>query len=113
MIRGEIWWADFGLPLGSEPGFNRPVLIIQDDALNISRINTLLVIPLTTNLLLEEAPGNVLIEKADSKLSKDSVIVVSQLSVIDKSRLIHYESKISNTIIEEIENGIKLVLGIK
>ena len=83
------------------------------NALNISKINTILVIPLTTNLLLEDAPGNVLIEKADSKLSKDSVIVVSQLSAIDKSRLINYESKISNTIIEEIENGIKLVIGIK
>lgn len=113
MIRGEIWWADFGYPLGSEPGFKRPVVIIQDDALNISKINTIIVLPLTTNLLLEDAPGNVLIEKADSKLSKDSVIIVSQLSAIDKSRLINYESKISNTIIEEIENGIKLVLGIK
>jgi len=113
MIRGEIWWADFGVPFGSEPGFNRPVLIIQDDALNISKINTIIVIPFTTNLLLENAPGNVFIAKTESKLSKDSILVVSQLSVIDKTRLIKFVSRISNTIIEEIEYGIKLILGIK
>lgn len=61
MIRGEIRWANYGIPFGSEPGFYRPVLIIQTDALNISKINTVVVIPFTTNLLLENAPGNVFI----------------------------------------------------
>lgn len=113
MTRGEIWWADFGVPFGSEPGFNRPILIIQEDALNISKINTILVIPFTTNLLLENAPGNVFVEKDESGLKKDSVVVVSQLSVLDKTRLIKYENKISSRLIEEIEDGIKLVLGLK
>lgn len=113
MIRGEIWWADFGMPLGSEPGFNRPVLIIQTDALNQSKINTVIVIPLTTNLILGNAPGNVFIEKSESKLSKDSVVVVSQISVIDKQRLIKKECKISSSLIEEVEEGIRLILDLQ
>ena len=113
MIRGEIWWADFGIPFGSEPGFNRPVLIIQNDAVNLSKINTTIVIPFTTNLLLESAPGNVFVDKDESKLSKDSVLVVSQISVIDKSRLVKYENKISNSILNSIEDGLRLILEIK
>ena len=113
MIRGEIWWADLGIPFGSEPGFNRPVLIIQTDAINKSKINTTIVIPFTTNLLLENAPGNVFVDKNESKLSKDSVLVVSQISTIDKTRLIKYENKISQHILSEIEDGIKLILEIK
>ena len=113
MIRGEIWWADFGIPFGSEPGFNRPVLIIQNDAVNQSKINTTIVIPFTTNLLLESAPGNVFVDKDESKLSKDSVLVVSQISVIDKSRLIKYENKISNSILNSLEDGLRLILEIK
>ena len=112
MIRGEIWWADFGFPFGSEPGFRRPVLIIQDDSFNRSRINTVIIIPLTTNLILENAPGNIFLEKDESGLSKDSVIVISQLTVIDRTRLIQVEGKINNTIIQEVESGVKLILGI-
>ena len=113
MTRGEIWWADFGIPFRSEPGFNRPVLIIQADAINLSKINTTIVIPFTTNLLLESAPGNVFVDKDESKLSKDSVLVVSQISVIDKSRLIKYENKVSQSIFDSIEEGLKLILEIK
>ena len=113
MMRGEIWWADLGVPFGSEPGFRRPVLVIQDDSFNKSKINTIVVVPLTTNLILEDAPGNVLLEKEESGLSKDSVIVVSQLGVLDKKRFIEKAAKVSKGIIEEVEYGIKLVLGIK
>ncbi len=112
MIRGEIWWADFGIPFGSEPGFRRPVVIIQDDPFNKSKINTVIVVPLTTNLLLESAPGNVLLEKEESSLSKDSVIVVSQIGVLDKNRLVERVSRISKGMIEDVEYGIKMVLGI-
>jgi mRNA interferase MazF len=113
MIRGDIWWADFGIPFGSEPGFRRPVLIIQDDAFNRSQLNTIIVIPLTTNLALENAPGNLLIEKEKSGLSKDSVIVVSQLYAIDKRRFIEHISSVHKSIISEIEYGIKMVLGME
>jgi mRNA interferase MazF len=112
MIRGEIWWADFGIPFGSESGFKRPVLIVQSDDFNKSKINTVIVIPFSTNLTLEFAPGNILYEKEITKLSKDSVLVVSQINSIDKQRLIEKISKISNSLISQIEDGILLVLGI-
>jgi len=113
MIRGEIWWADFGIPLGSESGFKRPVLIVQNDDFNKSKINTVVVIPFSTNLNLNFAPGNVPFEKEITKLSKDSVLVVSQINAIDRQRLVEKISKISNSHFSEIEDGILLVLGIK
>ena len=113
MMRGEIWWAEFGVPFGSEPGFRRPVLIVQDDSFNKSRINTTIVIPLTTNLVLGNAPGNVLLDKEDSNLTKDSVIVVTQVGVIDKNRLVERVKRISSTIMDDVDYGIKLVLDIK
>ena len=111
MIRGDIWWADFGIPFGSEPGFRRPVLLIQSDAFNKSQLNTIVVIPLTTNLMLENAPGNLLLEKRESGLSKDSVIVVSQIYAIDKHRLIERVYTVNRSILGEVEYGIKMVLG--
>ena len=72
----------------------------------------MIVVPLTTNLLLENAPGNVLLEKEESSLSKDSVIIVSPIGVLDKSRLIAKVSRISKGILEDVEYGIKMVLGI-
>jgi mRNA interferase MazF len=113
MIRGDIWWADFGIPFGSEPGFRRPVLIIQSDSFNKSQLNTIVVIPLTTNLILENAPGNLLIGKEESGLSKDSVIVVSQIYAIDRHRLIEHVSTINRSILNEVEYGVKMVLGIE
>jgi len=113
MTRGELWLADFGIPFGSEPGYKRPVLIIQNDFFNNSKINTTIVIPLTTNLILADAPGNILITKRESKLKKDSVITISQIEVIDRKRLIEKITKIDRTIIEKIENNILFVLGIR
>jgi mRNA interferase MazF len=95
MIRGELWWVDYGSPYGSEPGYRRPVIIMQNDFFNNSKINTTVVVPLTTNLLLADVPGNILINKKDSKLNKDSVIMISQIGVIDKERLIEKISKIN------------------
>ena len=112
MMRGEIWWADFGIPFGSEPGFRRPVVVIQDNSFNKSNINTTIVIPLTSNTSLAEAPGNLLFKKNITKLSKESVCVVSQIGVIDKDRLIEKIHKLDRETIFEIEIGIKLVLGI-
>lgn len=113
MMHGEIWWADFGIPFGSEPGYNRPVLIIQDDTFNKSKINTIVVLPLTTKILLENAPGNIFIGKEESGMPKDSVIVVSQLYAIDRQRLLEQVSKLQMAIMKEVESGIKLVIGIR
>jgi mRNA interferase MazF len=111
MTRGEIWRAEFGIPYGSEPGFTRPVLIVQDDDFNESRLKTIVVLPLTTNLRLADAPGNVLVRKKDSKLPDDSVVVTPQLYAIDRRRFKEKLSKIPRSIMEQVETGMKLVLG--
>jgi len=112
MIRGEIWQAEFGIPHGSEDGLTCPVLIVQDNSFNESRIKTVVVLPVTTNLRLQEAPGNVFIRKNESKLRDDSVIIVTQLYATDRGRLKEKISKVSKEIMEQVEVGIKLVLGI-
>ena len=112
MMRGDLWWADLGMPFGSEPGYKRPVLIVQSDFFNKSKINTTIIVPLTTNLQFAEAPGNILITKNESKLKKDSVITVSQMEVIDRQRLIEKIAKIDRAIIEKVENSIMFILGI-
>ena len=113
MKRGELWWADYGIPFGSEPGFRRPVIILQNDFFNDSNINTTIVIPLSTNQLLADVPGNLFIDQTESKLSKDSVAVISQIGVIDKKRLIEKITKINKAIIDEIEANIVFILGIR
>ncbi len=112
MIRGEIWWADFGMPFGSEPGFFRPVVILQADTFNRSKIGTVIILPLTTNLILSEAPGNVYLEKTETELPKDSVAVVSQITVIDKKRMREMVGTLKKERLKEIEEGIKLVSGL-
>ncbi|MDR1231766.1 MAG: type II toxin-antitoxin system PemK/MazF family toxin [Spirochaetaceae bacterium] len=115
MTRGELWWADYGIPYGSEPGpgYRRPVIIIQNNLFNNSRIKTTVVVPLSTNLLLADVPGNIFIGKKDSGLTKDSVIIISQIGVIDKERLLEKVSKINRETMEKIENNIMYIIGIK
>ncbi len=113
MIRGEIWWADLGIPLGSEPGFKRPVIIIQDDAFNGSQIQTIIVASITTNSELADAPGNVYLEKEDSGLPKDGVINISQISTIDKRRLTEKVCVLSQSTMNEVTYGIKLILNLQ
>jgi mRNA interferase MazF len=113
MTRGELWWVDYGIPFGSEPGFRRPVIILQNDFFNNSKINTTIVMPLSTNLVLADVPGNVFIDKKESKLSKDSVILVTQIGVVDKQRMIEKIAKLSKNIMDKIENNIVFILGIK
>ncbi|WP_411824652.1 type II toxin-antitoxin system PemK/MazF family toxin [Leptospira sp. 'Mane'] len=113
MIRGDIWWVDLGFPFGSEPGFKRPVVVIQDDAFNDSNINTIIVVPLTTNTDLAEAPGNVLLSRKDTNLSKDSVANISQIVTLDRDRFLNKASNLKNKNLVKIEEGIKLVLSLK
>lgn len=111
MTRGEIWWADLGIPLGSEPGFRRPVLVIQDDAFNKSAINTVIVASITSNLHVADAPGNVRLDKKRARLSRDSVINVSQIATLDKSRFLQKVSRLADDVIQDVERGIRLVTG--
>ena len=113
MTRGEIWWVDLGIPFGSEPGYRRPVLIIQNNAFNESNIQTIIVVPLTTNLSIANAPGNVLLIKKDTSLSKDSVVNISQIVTIDRVRFVSKVSSLKEKYIHKIEDGIRLVLSLK
>ncbi|PJZ47529.1 type II toxin-antitoxin system PemK/MazF family toxin [Leptospira sp. WS58.C1] len=112
MIRGEIWWVDLGIPFGSEPGFKRPVLIVQDDSFNESNINTVIVVSITSNLNLAEAPGNVLLSKKDSNLSKESVVNVSQIVTLDRERFLDKVGKLKSSKMADVEEGLKLVIGL-
>ena len=113
MIRGEIWWADLGIPFGSEPGFKRPVVIIQDDAFNKSKIQTVIAASITANLDLAGAPGNVYVGKDESGLPKDGVINVSQIATLDKRRLIDKVGVLSHGIMAEVDNGLRLILNLQ
>jgi mRNA interferase MazF len=110
--KGEIWWASLGEPKGSEPGFRRPVVIVSANEFNGSRINTVLAAVITSNTLLSDAPGNIFLEKKYSKLPKDSVINVSQIITLDKSFLDEKISKLGIHHIEEMNEGLKLVLDL-
>ena len=112
MQRREIWWASLPRPSGSAPGFRRPVLVIQSDPFNESRISTVVVAVVTSNLRLADAPGNILLEKSDSGLPRDSVINVSQILTIDKSFLTERVSQLPREIMARVEAGLKLALGL-
>jgi mRNA interferase MazF len=110
--RGQIWWADLDVPRGSEPGFRRPVLIVQDDAFNRSRISTVLAVVLTGNLRLVDAPGNVLIPAKNSGLPKDSVANVSQFVTVDREFLEAHTGRLPASLMAAVDAGLKLVLGL-
>jgi mRNA interferase MazF len=112
MTRGEIWWADLGVPLGSEPGFRRPVLVVQGDSFNRSRISTTVVVAITSNTALAGAPGNVSLRREDSGLSRDSVINVSQIATLDKRRLETRITSVPRSTLESVDTGLALVLGL-
>lgn len=113
MIRGDIWWADLGVPFGSEPGFKRPVVVVQDDSFNRSSIQTIIVASITTNLSLADAPGNIYIEPIESGLPKNGVINISQISTLDKRRLIDKVGSLPLNTMHEINYGLKLIFDIQ
>jgi mRNA interferase MazF len=110
--RGQVWWADLGEPDGSEPGFRRPILIVQDDAFNRSRLRTVIAVVLTSNLRLLDAPGNVLVPAQVAGLPKDSVANVSQVVTIDRDFLLELAGRVRGEPLRNVENGLRLVLGL-
>ncbi len=111
VAQGDIFWADLPVPIGSGPGLRRPVLVVQGNAFNRSRIATVLVVPLTSNLRLAEAPGNVLLRRQATGLPKDSVANVSQVIAIDKSLLTERVGHVRSGVLQLVLTGIDLVLG--
>ena len=112
MIRGEIWWASLRAPSGSEPGYRRPILIVQADSFNRSKINTVIAVAITSNLRLAQAPGNIRLTKRQSGLKRDSVINVSQVITLNKSFLTERAGRVPESKLLEVDDGLRLVLGL-
>ena len=112
MRRGEVWWASLPESTGSGPGYRRPVLVVQTNAFNESRIQTVIVAVITSNVRLAGAPGNVLCHQRETKLSQDSVVNVSQLLTVDKSLLTQRISTLPGETLRKVEEGRRLVLNL-
>jgi len=108
--RGTVWWAELAEPRGSEPGFRRPLLVVQADAYNRSRIRTVIGVVLTSNLRLVEAPGNVLVPARVSGLPRDSIANVSQIVTLDRDYLVELAGKLDPKTLRQVAAGLRLVL---
>jgi len=112
MKRGEVWWASLPAPIGSGPGFRRPVVIVQSNPFNQSRIATVVVAVVTSNLALADAPGNVRVGKSESGLAKPSVVNVSQLVTLDRELLTQRLRGLPADTVRKIDEGLRLALGL-
>ena len=111
IAQGEVWWADLPEPSGSEPGFRRPVVVVQGDAFNRSHISTVVCVPLTGNLRWADAPGNVPLPARLTGLPKDSVANVTQVVTLDRSSLTDRVGMLPDAKLELVLFGIDVVLG--
>lgn len=112
MRRGELWWVTLPDPSGSGPGLRRPAVVLQSNAFNESKISTVIVAVVTSNLKLAASPGNVRINRSDSGLSKASVINVSQLTSVDRGRLTQRVRALPAPVMQSVDNGLRLVMGL-
>ena len=108
--QGDIYWVGLGEPVGSAPGYRHPHVVVQNDVFNASRIGTVVVCAMTSNLRRAKAPGNVLLEEGEGGLPKRSVVNVSQIFTVDKSQLDERIGTLSAARLREILDGIQLVL---
>lgn len=108
--QGDIFWVDLGDPIGSEPAYRHPHVVIQNNLFNQSRINTVVVCTLSSNIKRAAIPGNVLLAKGEANLLKQSVVLVTQIFTVDKSQLDEYIGTLSKSRIKEILNGVNLVI---
>ena len=110
MRRGEIWWANLPAPAGSEPGYRRPVLVVQSDDFNKSQIATVLAVAITSNQRLAAAPGNVPLPRRGTGLTRRSVVNVSQVVTLDRRFLTERSGRASSAIMNQVDDGLRLVL---
>lgn len=112
LARGDVWWAELPGPRGSEPGYRRPLLLVQNDAFNRSRLRTVIVVVLTGNVRLVDAPGNVLIPARVSGLPRDSVANVSQVVTVDRGVLTERVGRIPQPLCDQVADGLRLALAL-
>lgn len=112
IARGEVWWADLGLPRGSAPGLRRPVLVVSDDRYNRSRLRTVTVVVLTSTARLASLPGNVAVPDEISGLDRDSVVNVTQVATIDRAVLEQRVGVLPPWVVSQVEDGLRRALGL-
>ena len=112
MNRGEIWWADLAEPRGSEPAKRRPVVIVQEDSLTRSRLQTVMVVPITSNLKRAAAPGNVVLARSHTRLAVESVALACQVLTIDKHFLTERVSTLPRSTLTRLDAGLRLTLAL-
>ncbi|HEX5131113.1 MAG TPA: type II toxin-antitoxin system PemK/MazF family toxin [Candidatus Krumholzibacteria bacterium] len=110
--RGDIVWAQLPAPTGSGPGYRRPVLVVQSDVFNTSRIGTVVVAAITSNVALARAPGNVVLDASRHLLNRDSVVNVSQLATLDRRAVGDYVASLPRDVMDRVDLGLRLVLAI-
>lgn len=108
--RGQIWWIDLAEPVGSEPGYRHPVLVLQRDEVNASRINTIVVCVLTSNAALARAPGNTLLPKRQTGLRRDSVANASQIVTVNRSDLEELHGALPKGLMDRVDEGVRWFL---
>jgi mRNA interferase MazF len=112
LARGDIWWADPPEPQGPEPGYRRPLLIVQNDAFNRSRLRTTIAVVLRSNVRLVEAPGNVLVPAKAAGLGRDSVANVSQVITVDRAALTERVGQLPASLLDQVAEGLRLTLAL-
>ena len=112
MERGTVWWAELPLPAASEPGYRQPVIIVQANSYNRSRIKTVMAVVVTSNIRLAEAPGNVSLPSSATGLPKDSVANVSQVITIDKTFLVEQCGRVPGQLMKAVDDGLRLSLSL-
>jgi mRNA interferase MazF len=110
--RGEVWWASLGRPRASEPGYRRPVVIVQSNDFNRSSLSTVIVVVMTTNLNLAMAPGNLVCRPRASGLPRPSVINVSQVATLDRTQLLERVGRLPEGTMHSLDEGLRLVLAL-
>lgn len=112
LLRGEVWWVDFGLPRGSASALRRPAVVLQSDDFNASRIATAVVVAITSNAILAGAPGNVFLPMGCAGLQQRSVVNVSQIATLDRAALVERIGTLPADKLALVESGVRLVLGL-
>ena len=112
VIRGEIWWADLPVPVGSAPGYRRPVLVVQSDRLNRSSLQTVICIGVTSNLARAGARGNVMLSSSATGLPRDSVANVSQVLTLDRQQLTAMAGRVTQALMQAVDDGLRLTLAL-
>lgn len=110
--RGDVWWCDLPTPTGREPGYERPVVVVQSDRINVTNYGTILVAPITSNLVWGEAEGHVRLKRGMAGLPKDCVVLTSQLMTVDRDMMLERLGRLDEWSVALVDHGLQIVMGL-